>query len=391
MVKLCNSNLCTVCHACVQQCPKKCISFIPDTNGFIEPKIDTNSCIECNRCVSVCHVLNSYHREKEVDSEVYAAWSKSRYNLSTSSSGGVFAELASSVLRDNGVVYAVGWSDKLTLQHIRINDVEDLYLVKGSKYLQSDMNGVYYRIKRDLQNGTYVFFCGTPCQVSGLLIFVSKYKNIDKSKLLTCDFICHGVPTQAMFKHYLKRMKYDYNKISNVDFRYLEGWGKQMKIFKKTGKSKVISVRNDFYMRMFDKSYIMDEACFSCKYSENTYQSDITLGDFWGIEKHKVYPHILRKGVSLVIPNTVKARSLILNLTSENRITIIKEAVEKVRQNNYNYTYNTKKPTDRDEFLKDFFHPNLSNGLLLRKYNLKASFSDYKTILRRYIFKLIGR
>lgn len=391
MIKLCKSNLCTVCHACEQQCPQRCISFISDENGFLEPQIDMASCIECNRCVRVCHVLNPHSREKELGSEVYAAWSKSRYNLSTSSSGGIFAEIASYVLQNEGVAYAVGWGDKLTLQHIRVKNIEDLDLVKGSKYLQSNMSGVYSQIKKDLQNGIFVLFCGTPCQVSGLLLFVDQYKNIDKSNLLTCDFICHGVPVPAIFNHYLQRVNRDYKKITSVSFRFLEGWGMQMKLFKQKGKGQIVSVRNDFYMRMFDKSYIMDEACFSCKYSENTYQSDITLGDFWGLEKGEVYPHVLRKGVSLLIPNTSKAKSLILKLVSEDKITIIKETVEKVRLNNYNYTHNTKKPVNRDAFLKDFFHPDLSNRYLLRKYNLGPSFKNYKTVLRRYIYKLIGR
>lgn len=261
----------------------------------------------------------------------------------------------------------------------------------GTYYLGTDAGymrfilfyGVFASV---LLYSAFFLFCGTPCQVGGLLLFVDQYKNIDKSNLLTCDFICHGVPVPAIFNHYLQRVNRDYKKITSVSFRFLEGWGKQMTLFKQKGKGQIISVRNDFYMRMFDKSYIMDEACFSCKYSENTYQSDITIGDFWGIEKGKVYPHVLRKGVSLLIPNTSKAKSLIFKLVSEDKMTIIKETVEKVRLNNHNYTHNTKKPVNRDEFLKDFFHPDLSNRYLLRKYNLGPSFKNYKTVLRRYIY-----
>lgn len=288
-------KLCTGCSACKQICPKDAISFVPDENGFLYPKIDTEKCIQCGLCKNVCPILNK--EEKEFDNLFYMAWNKDNTDRINGSSGGVFASIAKYVYKNEGIVYGAAFDKNFKLHHVRTENVEELPPLLGSKYLQSDVGDIFKDVKKDLQDDKLVLFVGTPCQVYGLKLFLKKeYKN-----LILCDFVCHGVPSQKIFDKYIENTK----DLESFSFRdKTHGWI-TFSIRKKfnNGKIDICKFPEDMYMKGFLNNLYLRESCYNCKFTNLNRHSDITLGDFWGIEKY--YPDIdYQNGVSLVIINS---------------------------------------------------------------------------------------
>lgn len=193
-IKLCDIYTCTQCHACEAVCPKHCISFEVGKDGFSIPKIDALLCVQCGLCTKSCHQLNPI-REKSTPIRANAAWSLDMTVRGKSSSGGVFSELAKRVFSRHGVVVGAVMNNQLRVVHTIAMNEEQLVSMRGSKYVQSDLTGIYPDVKKLLKEGRFVLFTGTPCQVSGLYSYLKK----DYENLLTCDLVCHGVPSQKAF------------------------------------------------------------------------------------------------------------------------------------------------------------------------------------------------
>lgn len=312
---------CCFCAACINVCPKSAIVKIEDEMGSYYPKIDESLCIDCGACKRVCDFQKRDQNQfgKKV-LKAYGAASKDDELKKKSASGGLFAQLAKVCLDMNGVVYgaAMLYENKLIVKHIRVDNVKNLDLLQGSKYVQSDMGNVYHKVKEDLIGDKMVLFSGTPCQIAALKSFLKKdYKN-----LYTIDIICHGVSTQKIFQEYIAFVE---NKkkinITNFAFRDKEvGWGLDAKYeYESNGKikTKKLYYKLSSFYTYYEKAIIHKENCYNCKYSCKDRVGDITLGDFWGVEKNQ--PDCLcenggiideRKGVSFCLVNSEQGEKL---------------------------------------------------------------------------------
>lgn len=309
-IRLCSFDQCTQCHACKSACAKGCITFVESNAGFHIPQIDLNNCVECGACMKVCHKLSPIVEYRK-PVQTLACWTKKQRDREHSSSGGAFSVIAKSVLDAGGVVFGASMCEDLKVRHISIEKKEDIVLLQGSKYVQSYLGDTYKKVKETLRNGRKVLFTGTPCQVAGLLTYLHRpYGN-----LLTCDVVCHGVPSQKAFDIYIDKIGIR-DKARNFNFRFTKGWGFQLSMqltSNKYGDSKRILIppKNAYYLRAFTSGLMFSEACYSCSYAQLRRVSDFTLADYWGLGMMKPFNHPTHKGVSLVLVNNEKAAQFI--------------------------------------------------------------------------------
>lgn len=297
---------CCGCGSCCTICPTGCISFNPDIYGFLHPTVDANSCIDCGLCLCSCPALS--HGKMDEVRGVYWAKAKSREDLIRSSSGGVFSLLAHEVFREDGIVYGAAFaSDLHQVYHIRATKEDNLFALTRSKYIQSAISSsIFKKVEKDLKNGHKLLFCGTPCQIKSLNLFLNCC-DTDVSNLLTVDVVCHGVPSPLLWGLWIDYLEKIYkSKIKSVNFRCKETGWKNFSIkydfLNGTSCQKLFS--KDWYMRAFLCNVSLRESCFNCP-SKSSSGSDLTLGDFWGIEEHHSNVAIA-DGVSAVIVHTKK-------------------------------------------------------------------------------------
>ena len=196
---------CCGCNACVNICDKKAIYMEKDANNFLCANINTDLCINCKKCESVCPDLKC---EKHTPIDAYAATSLDK-SARKSSSGGIFALIARKFLeRYDGFVYGTTMLADFDACVVGIGGTEKLPLLQGSKYVQSNMGDIYIDIRHKLNAGKKVLFCGTPCQTSALKNFIG-----ENSALYTIDIVCHGVPSNQMFKDYIRFLEKKYEKL----------------------------------------------------------------------------------------------------------------------------------------------------------------------------------
>lgn len=308
---------CTACGACFQSCPKGCISIETNSHGFLYPHLNEVVCIECGKCLRACPI-NSDKNVNSSDQKAYAVVHKNHNVLMNSTSGGAFSAIAEYVLKQQGVVYGCAYTEHLNVRHIRIDNIEDLCRINGSKYIQSNTGMTFRQAEQDLKNGKIVLYSGTPCQVAGLNAFLNQpYDN-----LITVDIICHGVPSQAYFDKFIEWYERSNNvMLSNLSFRSkkakgLRGAGTYVGtyegVYVRTGKpfKKKLNYFDSYYYFYFLNSDIYRESCYSCDYAKIERVGDFTLGDFWGAEGQAV-PFSVDDGCSLMIANTKKANALL--------------------------------------------------------------------------------
>lgn len=301
---------CCGCSACYAICPKRAITMVEDEKGFLYPHINAEVCVGCGLCIKVCPIKKDTNANENLrDPEIVAVKHKSVETRMHSSSGGFFSAISDIVLEKNGVVYGAEFINDFKVCHMRATTKSERDRFRGSKYVQSDLQGCFLQIKKDLDEGKHLLFSGTPCQVAGLYNYLRGY---DVDKLITIDIICHGTPSPRIFSHYLDRMKNKYNsEIIDLDFRYKpSGWRSQsIRIVFENGQEYIAPALEDSFYRLFLHNIILRDSCYACKFTNIYRPSDITLGDFWGIEK-SLPDFDDDKGVSLVLLNTEKGREL---------------------------------------------------------------------------------
>lgn len=321
---------CVGCRGCVQICPLRCISFEENIEGFLYPHIDEGRCIQCGLCAGVCPVLYPYRNS--ISQRYFAAWATDRNLLMQSSSGGVFSVVAEEMIKNGAAVCACSYDEKSMPFHTITMSKEDLQLMRGSKYVQSNIGDAYLRIRELLKGDTRVFFVGTPCQVAGLYRFVGGENDL----LYTADIICHGVPSRPLFASYMKWLEGRHGgEIDHYRFRSKDrhAWSltEQFYVRRPVGRmrkvERIASLSPYYYG--FLKGMLYRECCYQCQYSNMTRPGDITLGDFWGVEEVASRNYNL-DGVSAVIVNSQKGSWLMecirhkLNLgeVTQNQISI---------------------------------------------------------------------
>lgn len=339
------NNHCCGCGECSIICPHNAITMKNNNQDFYYPSVDTSSCIDCGECANHC----SFNQNKLVhptNQEVYAVKHKDFNIRMASRSGGMFFALVEEVLKKNGVVYGCKLANNNKAIHFRATTKEECELMHGSKYIQSNITDCYKTIKEDLNNGLWVLFSGTACQANAIKEYCS---DIDCSKLLLVDIVCHGAPSSRVWKDYLEYISKKNKKLINsVDFRDKQsfGWAAHTETFKFNDDS---TYSCDYFKTLFYNHLILREDCFDCPYKNLERQGDITLADCWGIATNE--PEFNDdKGVSLVLVNTNKGR--IFFEISKSHIdyleVIIKDYLQSPLKENW------PKPNEYDSFWKDY-------------------------------------
>ena len=357
MIKIKDKSQCCGCEACVQRCPRQCISLIEDREGFLYPKVDKKSCIECNICEKVCPVINQSEAKEPLIT--YAAKNNDDKIRLRSSSGGIFSMLAEAVLNDGGVVFGVCWDKDWRLVFDYTESIDGLSRFRGSKYLQAHVGDAYIIAEQFLKSGRRVLFSGTPCQIRGLKLFLRR----DYDKLLCVDIICHGVPSPGVFRRYLNEeiANVAKNKVIDVDCLHIDdiqfrdkrtGWKSysfryQLRDNNENLYSNISLFTDNIYMRGFLRDLYLRPSCHVCLAKAGKSGSDITLGDFWGIERLK--PEIDDdKGVSAVLLNTPLGKQIFEQLSVEK--TLMNYA--HVQQYNLAVYRSVARPQKRDKFFR---------------------------------------
>ena len=381
MTILLHKQSCCGCSACVQRCPKHCISFQEDTEGFLYPHVDASKCIDCGLCERVCPMLHQPVAERK-PLAVYAAKNKNEGVRLASSSGGVFTALAEEIIREGGVVFGACFSADWEVVHDYTETVDGLARFRGSKYVQSRMGDSYMQTEAFLKAGRKVLFSGTPCQVAGLKAFLAK----DYDNLYCCDFICHGVPSALMLEKYLQWLQQHTGRINHINFRdKRKGWYDSLRVVTKDdGKQKILRGDEDAYWVGFNNhDNNLQLSCYNCHYLGLNRNSDITIADFWGIGKDKPfgYKDDIEKGVSMVMANNQKGQNLID--LSKHRMETVERNVEEAIKSNQSILHSSPKPASRDSFYKDI-NSMTFDGMIKR--HLTPSFkTKLVKIMREYV------
>lgn len=307
MININNKQDCCGCSACAQRCPKQCISMQIDNEEFLYPQVDSSKCIDCHLCEKICPVINKY--EARTPLNVYAAKNSDDEVRHQSSSGGIFTLLAEQTIKDGGVVFGACWNKDWNVKHDYAECIDDLAKFRSSKYLQSVIGDTYIKAEQFLKASRKVMFTGTPCQIAGLKHFLRK----EYDNLLAVEVICHSVPSPGVWQQYLieKLQTLGWNKsdIRHISFRSkATGWKEYSFMIENKGGNvfSELGGKNAF-MRGFLANLYSRPSCQKCPAKQLKSGSDITLGDFWGI--NSLMPEIDDdKGVSVVIVNTEKGR-----------------------------------------------------------------------------------
>lgn len=346
MIELARKEDCVGCNACVQLCPALCISMKEDEQGFLYPVVDTERCIDCHLCEKVCPVINQ--SEVRAPLRVYAAKNKNQEVKRQSSSGGIFYALAESVIKEKGVVFGAKFNDDWEVVHNYAEKLEDINVFQGSKYVQSRIGDSFAKAEHFLKAGRKVLFTGTPCQIAGLKRFLRR--NYDN--LIAVDVVCHGVPSPLVWRdylHYITSHKCTSDKkktdcgssiqniklhdISHISFRDKRiGWVKfgfslctidqpvsqnsdLQSTENKSGEHELMfeTLDQNLFMQGFLKNLYLRPSCYECPAKCGKGGSDITLGDFWGINRTQPTNYD-NMGVSLVLSYTTIGVESLLHL-----------------------------------------------------------------------------
>lgn len=336
-----NRKNCSGCSACYNICPASAIEMQENHEGFKYPIVNKEKCIDCDLCEKACSCINNEFKAVKYE-RFLACTNLNESVLKRSSSGGVFFCLAQYIIEKGGIVFGAAFDESFNLRHIGVESLEEVInKLCGSKYLQSDIDNTYVQCQHELSLGRYVLFSGTPCQIAGLRKFLGK----DYANLITMDIFCHGVPSPLVWRKYLIK-NFDISKIRKINFRDKTfGWKNYCFFVDMKDEQFSESCRDNLYMNGFLSNLFLRPSCYNCSFKGLiAYHSDITVGDFWGIERHyKDLEDYL--GVSIAIVHNPKLYSLLqsninlrINEIDENNILSYNKEI--TRSSKYNYNKN---------------------------------------------------
>jgi coenzyme F420-reducing hydrogenase beta subunit len=303
---LATEKTCTGCLACIDTCNQKAISLRHGEDGFLFVNVSSSLCNGCGLCERVCPVIQpNSKKDPNYSSTPWAVWTDNDKLRSKSTSGGAFAELAIRVIKDNGIVIGAATFGK-EVKHIVIDREEDLHLLQGSKYLQSNTEGIYEESFQYLIKGRTVLFSGLPCQIAGIKSFVKTRKH--NGILITVDLICHGVPSSNLMNLYEENLG---KKIKTIHSFRDKRFGTGFCITKEYLDGKIEShsaKEGDFFLISYGKNLCNRMSCYNCQFTPYKRSSDLSLADFWGDSD---FPEQHQKGLSLVISNNLIGENLL--------------------------------------------------------------------------------
>lgn len=414
MITITDKHLCCGCFACVQSCPKHCIAMQEDEEGFLYPQVQVDQCCDCGLCEKVCPVLN---QERPYDSlEAYAAKNNDEDELIQSSSGGIFILLAKQVLSEGGVVFGVKFDENWDAIHAYTETEEGVKQFMGSKYVQSRIGNTYQEAKDFLARGRQVLYSGTPCQIAGL----KRYLRRDYDNLLTVDIICHGVPSPKVWHRYLGEIKqnalqgensvslhptlnvsdkdsrHENIEITDISFRDKSmGWKNYcftltLSEASADGKQNTVSLSHpyyeDSYMKLFLRNLILRPSCYQCPTRIGKSRSDMTIADFWGIEK--ILPEYDdTRGVGLLMLNSDKGRKIINKFDLSLQKVSVFEGVMK----NPSYYSSVTEPVIRGKCFQLLNNKNISLSKVIEALDYIPLHVRFKNKMDLILQKLIRR
>lgn len=336
---------CTGCGACIASCPKSCISMEERELGHTYPVVDTETCIRCGACRRVCHALKPFE-QGAFEGCSFAVQATDERILADSSSGGAFSLLAGETLRMGGVVYGSQWSRGKGAIHMRATSPQELPALRRSKYVHSDTTGIFKLVRGDLTAEAKVLFVGTPCQVAALKAFLGH----DYKGLVTVDLVCHGVPSSVFFEEYLqwfeKRTGKSLAKYNSRD-KIAAGWSCLGSYKTEAGPTSALPV-DDPYVLTFNQNATFRKCCYACPYAGGRRVGDITLGDFWGVERLHLGIN-LDKGVSVALASTEKGLRMLERACAGSAF-VEKVRFEDAARSNANLTRPSPLSPEREEF-----------------------------------------
>ena len=343
-------QFCTGCTACSSACPKGCITMVADQDGFLHPVIEAESCVNCGLCNQVCPAINLQKTDMR-ELKAYAAYSRDEAIRLQSSSGGIFTELAKAVLANKGTVFGAAYNEQFEVVHICAENEADIAKLRGAKYAQSNLCGIFPAVKRKLDEGQQVLFSGTPCQVGGLKAFLRKeYEN-----LLTVDFVCHSVPSPVAWRKYVQyRAEQDNDRglPLSINLRSKKtGWSKYQysNLFDYHDFTHSAKSGESLYMKLFVGGYISRESCASCQFKGYSRVSDLTIGDFWGI--WDIAPEMDdNKGTSVVLVQSDRGEALLRSIA--NQLVLKMVTLEEASMQNQAMIRTARMNPKRDEVLR---------------------------------------
>lgn len=374
MIEIIEKKKCCGCNGCKSICPKKCIDMEVDNEGFWYPKVDKSRCINCNLCEKVCPFINNINENKR-EIKAYACNSINDSVRINSSSGGIFTLVAELILKNNGVVFGATYDNNFNVHHIFVEDIEEVYKFRGSKYVQSNIGNSYIKVKEFLDEGRYVLFSGTQCQIKGLNLFLKREYN----NLITVDVICHGVPSPGVYQKYKDILEKRYNSgIKSINFREKSnGWKEfNFKVEFENGQKYISKSTEDVYMKGFLNNLYLRPSCYECKAKNFTSYSDISLADYWGVQSiHREIDD--DKGTSLILVNSSKGKEILKQVMDN--VKIIETDLEYAIKCNHSIITSVKYNDKRDRFFNK-----MNKGL-----NLETAINRYSK--RTIIDKIKGR
>lgn len=340
---------CVGCTACVSVCPKGVLEMTRDAEGFQYPSIkDEAKCIQCDLCKKVCPVINLNNEEK-FEQKGLISQIKNEDIRRESASGGMFSAIALSVLDEDGKVYGAAYDEDFNVCHIGISDKSDLWKLRNSKYVQSNLDGVFVKVKEDLETGRPVCFSGTPCQIEGL----QRYLRKDYENLLLVDVVCHGVSSPMIWEKYLETVKS--KEPSRIYFRWKHYGYKYstMSLFdKNSNEIYYAGVETDKMLRAYFSNDCDRDTCYDCVFKKRYRVSDFTI---WDCFQPKFFDKKFDddKGTSCVLVHSPKGKDRLKKIIDGDMIRYLFVSPDELVYGNKELVGSVKKGSNRDSILKD--------------------------------------
>lgn len=349
MISIVKENCCG-CAVCEQICPNAAITMKADSEGFLYPNINNSLCSDCGLCKAKCTFTHPAHKNDITAQKVFALKHKDDTVRTSSTSGGAFTAISDYILSIDGSVFGVVFDERFHAQYTCARNIEERDRMRGSKYVQADSRSILNTVQRELAAGKTVLFTGTPCVCESLRDILSPS---EKERLIICDIVCHGVPSPLLWEQHIDSIK----KIRKMDIASYycrsktSGWHThdELCIFS-NGKQEHATALTQKHRTLFYTQNILRPSCYNCKYSSLDRVSDITIGDFWGIENS--IPEIDdNRGVSLILINTDKGMQI---------FNFISRSCNYWQSNSQNciqpqLVHPAIRPNNRDKFWTDYY------------------------------------
>lgn len=350
IVELLDQKKCCGCGACINICPTQALSFSQDDFGFYRPKIDDDKCIKCGKCVRSCPQYNEM--ELIQPQKVYAGLYKDESILRNSSSGAIFYALAEKVIADGGCVFGVTLDSEFRVKHVCVDSFANLPFLQKSKYVQSYLGYCYKQALQQLKSGKTVLFSGTPCQVAAMK---SLSKGIYAGRLILVDVVCHGVPSQAFWNDYVMTLSQKTDSLKEYIFCYKRkannGMNKYIS-YKINNRKIVKNWPQDSYNWFFMNAKNYQEICYSCKFSNASRVSDITVCDYWSWDLYHQNDFPACSTVSGICVNTDVGEKMIEGI--RNKLIIKESSFDNLSAHNGCLLRPTPKPADYENFMQEW-------------------------------------